>query len=89
MTVYVDNARNRYRGMLMSHLIADTPEELADMARQLGLKPEWLQYAETDAEHYDISDSKRREALRLGVVSVSSRELVRILRSRRASGGET
>ena len=87
MTCYVDNARIPYRGMLMSHLIADSPEELEAMARELGLRPEWRQHPDTDAEHYDISDSKRQQALRRGVKGVTSRELVRILRRRREEWG--
>lgn len=83
MTCYVDNARIPYRGMLMSHLIADTPEELWSMAGRLGLRAAWAQHVNTWQEHFDISQTKRAEAIRYGAVEVTQRELVRILRDRR------
>lgn len=78
MTVYVDDMRkpvrlNRFTAN-WSHLYADTSEELAVMASQLGLKPEWLQCAGTWKEHYDVTDQTRKKALELGAVSVTYRE---------------
>lgn len=67
MTVYVDNARNRYRGMRMSHMWADKREELLQMADAIGVsrrhvqeppKASWL--------HFDICSSKRKLAISLG-----------------------
>lgn len=37
MSVYVDNACIPYRGMLLSHMIADAEDELHEMARALGI----------------------------------------------------
>lgn len=39
--VYVDNAFIPFRGMLISHMIADTEEELELMREKIGLKKEW------------------------------------------------
>ena len=78
MTTYVDHARLRYRGWLMSHLVADSPEELEDMARRLELREEWGQ-----GSHYDVTESKRAAAIRLGARAVTTRQLIRILRAHR------
>jgi hypothetical protein len=77
--VYVDHARNRYRGMLMSHLVADTDEELERFAHELGLRPEWAQH-----QHYDISEGMRYKAIRHGARAVTTRQIIRVLRARRA-----
>jgi hypothetical protein len=78
MTVYVDDMRkpvklNRFLAN-WSHLYADTSEELQSFAQQLGLKPEWLQYAGTWKEHYDVTDQTRKQALQLGATSVTYRQ---------------
>jgi hypothetical protein len=74
MTVYVDNMRRQARvGRIdarWSHLFADSPEELQEIAAVLGLLPSWLQHGGTYREHYDITDTKRATALAAGVVAV-------------------
>lgn len=77
MTVYVDDMRRRTaivpgtRVAGWSHLFADTPEELAAVAEQLGLKPSWLQHAGTYREHYDVTETIRLESIQLGSVQIS------------------
>lgn len=70
MSVYVDDAFLPYRGMLMSHLTADTDEELHAFAERLGLRREWFQRGRQPwRHHYDVSKSKREEAIRLGAIT--------------------
>lgn len=70
MSVYVDNARIPFRGMRMSHLQADTLDELHEFANRLELRRDWFQPgSRPEAAHYDVSDSKRDEALALGAVA--------------------
>lgn len=45
--VYVDNASIPYRGMLMGHMVADTPKELLKMVTAIGVNPRWIQYPGT------------------------------------------
>lgn len=66
----------------MCHMVADTREELIAMAEAIGVNPKWIQKKDTLYEHFDISKGKRAEAIRHGAVPISSRELVRKLRSR-------
>jgi uncharacterized protein DUF4031 len=81
MSVYVDNQKNPYRGMLMCHMLADTLPELHDMAAKLGLKPEWFQNERTP--HYDICQTKRKLALELGAVEADRNKVVELIRKYR------
>lgn len=75
LMVYVDDYRAPFGRMKMSHMMADTDDELEDMARALRLKRRWKQSPHRHP-HYDVCDSKRRQAIRLGARAVSCRELV-------------
>lgn len=83
MTVYVDDSRIRWRGRHWSHLVADTPEELHEAARLLGLRREWAQ--ETGRTlHYDLPDEVRERAIELGLAEpITWRELVSRLQAAR------
>jgi hypothetical protein len=83
MTVYVDKARNRYRGMLMSHMLADTEDELHAMAKQIGLKREWFQ--DHGTPHYDLCQAKRRQAITAGAVVIGRKKIVELIRKHRVA----
>jgi hypothetical protein len=57
--------------MKMSHMTADTLEELHAMAERLGLR-KWFQNKTTP--HYDLCKSKREEAIKLGAISETATE---------------
>ena len=84
MAVYVDDMyrspMGQYGRMKMSHMAADTHDELMAMAERIGLNPSWLQDAGTRREHFDVSMTKRREAIAAGALTVSMRELVGLMR---------
>lgn len=75
MTVYVDNARLPFRGMLMSHMLADTDDELRAMAQVVGLHDRWHQ-----GDHFDINQDMRSIALANGAKQITQREAVLIRR---------
>lgn len=79
MTVYVDDMYlyeiGRFGRMKMSHMMADTTQELLDMAAAIGVSRRWLQHAGTPGEHFDIAMSKRELAIQYGAVSVTMIEL--------------
>jgi len=77
MSVYVDCYRVRYRGMVMSHMMADTETELDAMADAIGVARRWKQTKPGRPPHYDVCESKRRAAMRLGAVEVSPKGLVK------------
>lgn len=73
MSVYVDDARiparvGRVSGR-WSHLMADSLPELLAFADRLGLDRRWLQ-DKASGVHFDVVDTKREEALRLGAVPI-------------------
>lgn len=76
MSVYVDDMfdlpMGRYRRMKMSHMIADTEDELHAMADTIGVARRWHQ-----GDHYDVCMSKRKLAIAAGAVPVTLRELAR------------
>ena len=75
MAVYVDDMRRPATvGSVTgrwSHLMADTSEELLAFVDRLGLSRAWIQYPGTAKEHFDVTDSVRAAALRLGAVPVA------------------
>lgn len=81
--VYVDPARHPYRGMLMCHMMADTTEELLDMADRIGVQRKWIQKEGTVYEHFDIAKSKRALAVAAGAKEVTSRDLGLLILQRR------
>ncbi len=87
MSVYVDNMRTPFprgsRTLLMSHMLADSTQELKSMAAKLGLKPSWIQCPGTYREHYDVCASKRSKAILLGAQAVDTLFLVRLRQARR------
>lgn len=82
--IYVDDARQPYGSMKMSHLMADSTEELEATCDALGLKREYIQYRGQPKEHIDVSMSKRRLAVKeLNAKEVSGYDLVMLIRKRR------
>lgn len=100
MTVYVDDARipatvGRIRGR-WPNMTADTPEELHAFAARLGCQRSW--YQETCKRgrcapegqpcphwHYDLTDSKRRQAITAGAQPIDLRAMGELIRARRAA----
>lgn len=85
MTVYVDDMHlypmGQFRRMKMSHMIADTIDELHAMADRLGLKRKWFQ-----GDHYDVSKSVREAAIRAGAVPVELRQLACMSKRQKVTG---
>lgn len=89
MTVYVDDlhqvARVGRRTARWSHLFADDLSELHRFAAKIGLRRAWFQ-DRPGFPHYDVTDSKRSEAIAAGAEPIPRSELVSLLdriRSRR------
>jgi uncharacterized protein DUF4031 len=86
MSVYVDSPIWPYRGMLMCHMVADTPAELHAMADKIGMRRKWFQsFTKARRPHYDISEPKRKLAVQFGAIEVSAGKLVEICRRNMAN----
>lgn len=81
--IYIDDASIPFQRMIMCHMIADTSQELKDMAVALGLNLKWIQYHGTYREHFDVCKKYRAVAIELGAKPVTQKELARIVYSRR------
>lgn len=86
MTVYVDDMKAAFtpshrpgRKYVMSHMIADTEDELHAMAGKIGVLRKWYQ-----GDHYDITQTKKELAITAGAKSVTLRQLAFMAANRRA-----
>lgn len=75
--------------MMMCHMVADSLDELHEMAAQVGMRLEWFQDApKASHPHYDLNEQRRALALELGAVYLPSRVLARAVIARRRLGNE-
>jgi Protein of unknown function (DUF4031) len=73
--ILVDPAVWPWRGRLWAHLVSDTShDELHAFAAQLGIPRHAFQ-----GDHYDVPEALREEALALGAVAATSRQVVNAL----------
>ena len=86
MAVYVDDMyrypMGRLGRMKMSHMMADTTEELLAMATTIGIDHKHLQDAGTRREHFDVSKGKRWDAIVAGAQEVTVREILEFSKNR-------
>lgn len=90
MPVYVDQLLWERGGRLWCHLTADTAEELHAFAAELGL---WRSRFQSKpgrpwVDHYDIDEPRRRQAVSLGALAITTREAgAQVARKREATRG--
>ena len=89
--VYVDDMylypMGQFSRMKMSHMIADSDEELHAMAAHIGVARRWWQSPKkTSGSHYDIAISKRAQAIAAGAVPITMRQLAAMNQRRRVTG---
>lgn len=84
MAVYVDSAFIPFRRMLMCHMMADTTEELLQMADKIGVNRKWIQKAGTAYEHFDVCKKMRERAVAAGATEITAKELGALLYKRKA-----
>jgi hypothetical protein len=81
VAVYVGVPMWPYLNWTMCHMVADTEEELDEMAKKIGLRLAWKQGNEERKKgtvgalvHYDIAESKRRLAISNGAIALDTLE---------------
>ena len=85
MPVYVDEPIFERWGLRWCHLTADDPEELHAFAALLGLERSRFQ-SKPDrpwADHYDITEHKRGQAVSRGALEISMKEAGELLARKR------
>lgn len=75
MSVYIDNMNYPYGRMQMCHMVADSTDELLEMADSIGVNRKHIQYFGEGKEHFDICLSKKKKAIKNGAIEVSYRKL--------------
>lgn len=87
MSVFIDDMfrypMGQFGRMKMSHMIADTEEELHAMGRQIGLRRDWYQ-----GDHYDVSMAVREKTIALGAIAITLKQCsaMMMLRGRGCTG---
>ena len=89
MSVYVDRMKMPFGRMLMSHLMADTPEELREMARKAGARAAHPAPGHSQRSTWTSPSPRRAEALRLGAVEMDGRKMVELVQARRDADRKT
>lgn len=89
MTIYVDALESwgwkmRGRKVDSCHMFTDNPDldELHAFAEKIGMRRQWFQDHRV-APHYDLTPSRRSQAVLLGAVEVGRKEASAIWKSRR------
>ncbi|WP_151449179.1 DUF4031 domain-containing protein [Lacisediminimonas profundi] len=80
MAAYVDNVAIEWRGNAWCHLVADSLNELHEIARRLGLRHEWFQVS-ASYPHYDLTAQTRARAIALGVLVGDRRQIIQCARA--------
>lgn len=94
MPVYVDDMYLSKMGEFkrgphvykMSHMIADTDEELHAMADKIGVQRKWFQKPGTAGRHYDITMTMRTKAVAAGAVEITMKQCALMCKNRRLNG---
>lgn len=73
----------KYGRMTMCHMIADSTEELFEMADKIGVSRKWIQYKNSWKEHFDICYSKRKIAIAKGAKEITRKKMGKIMYNRR------
>lgn len=75
--VYVGNLEFPFGRMIMFHMVADTDQELHEMADKISVQRKWFQGPPKHLlPHYDICKSKKKLALSFGAQEMPDREIV-------------
>ena len=83
MAVYVDDMNAKFGRMIMCHMLADSTEELLDMADKIGVARKWIQKPGTPSEHFDVCKSAKAKAIANGAKQITLREAGQMRRERR------
>lgn len=86
MAVYVDSMRAPFGRMKMCHMLADSTEELLQMADRIGVARRWIQHAGEAGEHFDVCLSKRSAAIAAGARVITARQAGELILARRGRG---
>jgi hypothetical protein len=67
--------------MIMCHMLADSLDELHEMADRIGVQRKWFQAK--NVPHYDICKSKRALAVKYGAVEIERGKVLELAKKYR------
>ena len=67
----------------MYHMVADTGQELLEMADRVGVARRWIQHEGRVTEHFAICLRARRDAISYGAIQINRSQLARHLTVKR------
>lgn len=77
--VYVGTRKYRLGRMMMSHMVADSYEELMEMVDNIGVNRNHYQKW-SSIPHFDICQEKKQLAIEIGATLVSDKEIIKMFR---------
>lgn len=84
--VYIDNMYKiplgKFGRMKMSHMIADSQQELLEMVDKIGVKRRYIQHKGMLGEHFDIAIVKRKLAIQFGAKEIHWRDYAAMIEKR-------
>jgi hypothetical protein len=86
MAVFVDDMFVAFGRMRMSHLIADSEDELLAMVDTIGVQQKWRQGTPGYDDHFDIAMKKRELAIAAGAIPIPYRTLALMIACRKRTG---
>lgn len=73
--IYVDDSNEPYDKIITCAMVADTSDELMNVARRIGVPSFWIDNANTPFEHFDISLDQKRKAICEGAIEISQKDM--------------
>ncbi len=78
--VYVGKRTYKYGRMLMSHMAADSLDELHQMAKNIGVSKRHFQ-DKPGKPHYDVCKQNKLKAISFGATEIDDRKIIELYKS--------
>ncbi len=79
MPVYVGSERIKQKDYLLSFMVADTIEELHEMAEKVGASSVWFQQSGLGIPHYKLAQTLCKHAISCGATRVDSAGMAEVV----------
>ena len=85
--VYVGKREYKHGRMIMSHMAADSIDELHEMAKKVRVDKRHFQN-KVGKPHYDICKQNKIKAIEFGAIEVDDRKIIELYQTLRRSAAE-
>ena len=70
------------------HLFGDQYSELMMFAVKIGLKPAWIHVSKSGILHFDLTESKRKKAVKAGAHEMTKKDFINFYKKMRGKNGK-